>query len=142
MKSKTIKKILLYTLATCLLVVVAIGVHIYYIYKPKAPTATSRIMARIDIKQKITQDDANKITAFLAHEKGIDHALVNPETGIVIFTFFPIKTSGDQIAKDFQSNFHYDAHRIIPSDDDLKNGCPVAGATYAYKIYKFISKII
>jgi len=142
MKTKTIKKILLYTLAICLLAVVAVGVHIYYIYKPKAPTASSRIMARIDIKQKITQTDADKITAFLAHEKGIDHVLVNPESSIVIFTFFPIKTSGDQITKDFQSNFHYNAKRIIPSDDDLKNGCPVAGATYAFKIYKFISKII
>ena len=142
MKSKTIKKILLYTLAACLLLVVAIGAHIYYIYKPQAPTATSRIMARIDIKQKITPDDANKITAFLAHEKGIDHVLVNPESRIVIFTFFPINTSGDKIANDFQSNFHYDAHRIIPSDDDLQNSCPVAGANYAFKIYKFIAKII
>jgi hypothetical protein len=138
---KTIKKILLYGSATFLFLVFVLAVHIYFVYRP-APDANTRVMARIDIKQQITGDDANKISAWLYHQKGIDHVLVNPQTNIVIFTFYPVKTTGDKIAKDFKSNFSFKAERILPNEANLKNGCPVAASSYTYKFYKLITKII
>jgi len=141
MKNRAIKKILLYTFSTLLMLVLVLAVHIYMVYRPKV-TPNTRVMVRIDVKQPLTQDDANKISAFMAHEKGVDHYLVNPETRIVVFTFAPVKNTGDQIVNDFKANFNYKAERFMPSTENLKHSCPVAASSYGYKIYKLISQII
>ena len=138
---KTIKKILLYGSATFLFLVLVLAVHIYLVYRP-APDANTRVMARIDIKQQITQNDANSIAAWLYHQKGIDHVLVNPQTNIVIFTFFPVKTSGNQIVNNFKSAFSFKAERFMPTAENLKNSCPMSSSSYTYKIYKLITQII
>jgi hypothetical protein len=138
---KTIKKILLYGAATFLFLVFVLAVHIYFVYRP-APDANTRVMARIDIKQRLTQDEANKIASWMYHQKGVDHVLVNPQTNIVIFTFYPVKTSGNKIVSDFKSNFSVKAERIIANEANLKSSCPVAATSYTYKFYKLITKII
>jgi hypothetical protein len=138
--SKKIKSYL-YSLGTFLFLCVVLAVHIYVVYRP-APDATTRVMARIDIKQPINQDDVNKISVWLAHQKGVDHYLVNPQTRIVIFTFFPIKTTGDQIAGNFKASLPYKAERVMPSAENLKSSCPVAMTSFSYKVYKLISNII
>jgi hypothetical protein len=140
MKKKIIKTVL-YSLGTLMFLLLVLAVHIYYVYRPHADAYT-RIMARIDIKQPITQDDANKISAFMVHEKGIDRVLVNPQTSIVIFTFFPVKNSGNQIASDFKAHFPYKADRFMPTAENLKHSCPMAASSYTYKVYKFIANII
>ena len=139
---KNIKKILLYTFSTFLILLVVLCVHIYFAYRPKAPDNNSRVMARIDIQQNINQDEANKIEAWMYHQKGIDHVLVNPETKIVVFTFFPVKTTGNQIADNFKEAFKLKANRFIPTANDLKQSCPMAASSYTYKVYKLISQII
>lgn len=141
MKKRKIKKFLLYTFSTLLFLVLALAVHIYMVYRPKI-TQNTRVMARIDIKQPITQDDANKISAFMAHEKGVDHYLVNPQTSIVVFTFAPVTNTGNQIVNDFKTNFKYKAERFMPSAENLMHSCPVAASSFTYKIYKAISQII
>ncbi|MDB5087337.1 MAG: hypothetical protein JWR09_1331 [Mucilaginibacter sp.] len=138
---KTLKKILLYGVSTFLLLMIVLAIHIYYVYRP-APDASTKVMARIDIKQKITRNDANRITSWMSHQKGIDHVMVNPQTSIVVFTFFPVKTTGDQITRDFKANFPFKAERFIPGGKQLMNSCPVASTSYAYKAYKLILQII
>lgn len=137
-----IKKILIYSLSSFLILFVVLCVHIYYAYKPKPANKNTRVMARIDIKQPINQLEANKITTWLTHQIGIDHVLVNPQTSIVVFTFFPVKTSGNQIADNFKQVFNLKADRFIPSEKDLQQSCPMAASSYTYKIYKLISQII
>ena len=141
MKKRTIANILLYTFSTVFPLILILGIHIYMVYRPKV-TPNTRVMARIDIKQPLTKDDANKISAWLAHEKGVDHYLVNPQSRIVVFTFYPIKNSGTQILEDFKANFNYKADRFLPTAENLKHSCPVAASSYTYKIYKLISQII
>ncbi len=138
---KKIKKILLYGAATFLFLVFVLAVHIYFVYRP-APDANTRVMARIDIKQQLTPGDANNITNWLYHQKGVDHVLVNPQTNIVIFTFYPVKTSGDQIVSNFKSNFSFKAERIVANEENLKGSGTVAASSYTYKFYKLITKII
>jgi hypothetical protein len=138
---KTIKKIMLYGLATFLFLVFVLAIHIYFVYRP-APDKSTRVMARIDIKQQITRNDANSITAWLYHQKGIDHVLVNPQTNIVIFTFYPVKTTGDHVVRSFKANFNLKAERFMPSDEQLKSSCPMAPSSFTYKVYKLVAKII
>jgi len=138
---KRLKKVFLYTLGTFLFLSLVLAAHIYYAYRPKAD-ATTRVMARIDVKQQLTQQDANSITAWFYHQKGIDHVMVNPETNIVVFTFYPVKTTGYQVTKDFKNHFAYSAERFMPTAQNLKSSCPVASTSYGYKIYKIIAQII
>lgn len=142
MKKGLLKKIFITGGSIFLLLVLVLCVHIYIVTRPKAPDAHTIVMTRIDIKQAINQDDAQKITTWLYQQNGIDHVLCNPESGIVVFTFYPIKTSADAIVSQFKTNFNYSsALRYVPSADELKGGCPVASTSLSYKTYAFIKKI-
>ncbi len=140
MKKKIIKTAC-YSFGTIMFLLLVLAVHIYFVYRPSADAYT-KVMARIDIKQPITLEDANQITSFMAHEKGIDHVLVNPQTSIVIFTFFPLKNTGNAIVNDFKAHFPYKADRFLPDAESLKHSCPMAASSYTYKVYKFIANII
>lgn len=141
MKRKTIKKILLYSLSVFLFLVAVLAVHIWWVYRPKADAHT-RIMARIDINQPVSTTEAGRITAWLSQQQGVDHVLVNPQNRIVIFTFYPVKTDGNRLVQNFKTHFHMDAQRFMPTQKDLAASCPVAGSSYAYKIYKFVDHIL
>ncbi|HWY38469.1 MAG TPA: hypothetical protein VNY73_07910 [Bacteroidia bacterium] len=140
MKNKKQKKGLIWTCSVFLALLVVLAVHIYWVYRPHV-TVNTKVMARIDIKQPITSTDVGEISTWLAHENGIDHFLINRQSGIVIFTFLPIQNSGNQIVKDFKCKFAYSAERFIPSTDNLKHSCPMS-SSFGYKIYQFINKII
>ena len=141
MRKKVIKKFLIGTGSVLLLMILVLAVHIYMVTRPKAPDANTRIMARIDVRQDINQEDANKITAWLYQQKGIDHVLVNPQTDIVIFTFYPIKTNADQIVKDFNTSLPYKGQRYLPSAAEMTSGCPVASTSVTYKVYNFFKHV-
>jgi hypothetical protein len=130
MKKISWRKLLLGALSIFLFLVLVLSVHIYFVTRPKSPDEHTRIMARIDIRQDINEDDAGKITAWLYQQKGIDHVLVNPRSAIVIFTFFPVKATANQIVKDFKLNFPYKADRFVPSAADLQGGCPYSAHSY------------
>jgi hypothetical protein len=115
--------------AICAVLAVVLCVHIYMVTTPKADEHTIA-MARIDFKQDINQEDADKITAWLYQQKGVDHVFINTKTETAVFTFYPVKVSADQIAQDLRSTFHYKAERFMPSAKDLKSGCPVSSKTF------------
>ena len=127
MKKRTWRRIALGALWTFVSLVVILAVHIYIVTRPKAPDANTRIMARIDIRQDIDRQDSVRITAWMYRQKGMDHVLVNPQSDIVVFTFFPVKTSADRIVRDFKAGLPYKAERFLPSEAAMKGGCPVAG---------------
>lgn len=141
MKKGKLKKILLVSSGTLVLLTAIVMLHIYLVMRPKAPDAHTRIMARIDIKEHINKEDANKITAWLYGHKGIDHVLCNPSSGIAVFTFAPLQTDANKIISDFKTSFPYHASRYMPSEEDMAQGCPVMGASTAYKLYKFMEHI-
>lgn len=131
-----------YTFSALSLLILILCIHIYFVTKPKAPDANTRIMARIDIKQDISKTDADHITAWMYRQNGIDHVLCNPESDILVFTYSPLKTNADKILAGFRTDFHLPAYRIVPDAADMKNGCPVASGSISYKAYSLIKKII
>jgi len=142
MNKKTFKKVAVVTLSTMLLLGAVLVTHIYLVTRPKAPDAHTIAMARIDLKQAISQQEADQITAWLYSQQGIDHVLCNPQSAIVVFTFYPIKASGNDIVNNFRSNFNFkNAIRYMPTEDELKSGCPVAATSVTYKVYNYISHI-
>ena len=142
MKKMSLKKFLIYTFSIFSLLVIVLTVHIYMVYRPKAPGEYTRILARIDIKQQITLEDSTNITTWLYQQKAVDHVLVNPHTSLVVFTFFPIRSGANDIVKHFNTKFHFKAERFMPTAENLKGSCPVASSSFTYKVYKLITKII
>ena len=125
MNKKTWKRIVLGILSVAGLLMIVLGIHIYVVTRPRPVDAHTRAMARIDIRQAITQADADRIAAWLYQQKGVDHVLVNPQTEIAVFTFFPIQTTANRIVSDFKAHLPYHkAERFIPREKALKSGCP------------------
>jgi len=138
MKIKKSKKLFNTIMMVFGFLTIILAIHIYWVTRPKAPDPHTIVMARIDIKNSLNQDDANKIKAWLYQQKGVDHVLVNPKTRIVIFTFYPAKTSGNQIVHNFQASFNYDAKRYEPTKEELANSCPALPPSVTEKISAFI----
>jgi hypothetical protein len=141
MKGKTFTRILKWSggIFACLVLVLAI--HIYWVTRPKAPTAHTRIMARIDIKKDISADEADKITGWMYQQPGVDHVLVNPESDIVVFTFFPVKTTANTVVDNFKNTFHYPADRFMPSKEEMAAGCPAMAKSASDKFFGMVKSI-
>ncbi len=140
MKKNTAKRALLWTVSTVLFLTLVLCVHIYIVTRPKVDAQTIA-MARIDFKEDIKQADADKITAWLYQQKGIDHVLCNEKTNIAVFSFYPAKANADNIVTNLKSNFNYNANRFIPTKEQMASGCPVASTSVTYKVYTFLSNI-
>jgi len=138
MKNDKSKKIFKRIMTVFGILTVVLAIHIYWVTRPKAPDAHTIVMARIDIKNPLNQDDADKIKKWLYQQKGVDHVVVNPKTQIAIFTFYPAKASGDQIVQTFQTSFNYDAKRYVPTKEEMANGCPALPPGVTQKISAFI----
>ena len=123
--NKTIKRILIGAGGLFLLLVAVLAVHIYIVTRPQRITPNLREMARIDIHQPMTKEDAQRITAWLYQKNGVDRVLVNAATRKVIFTYFPYRTSAQQIVRDFKASFPYNADQILPTREQMGKSCPV-----------------
>jgi len=141
MKMIVLKKTLIGVASVFTLLVLLLIAHIYIVTRPKVPDANTRIMARIDIDQPISQAEANNITSWLYQQKGIDHVLCNPVNHNIVFTFFPVKTTANLVVQDFKSNYNIMAHRHEPSKLELSTSCPVVSTSQGYKVYSFLKKI-
>jgi hypothetical protein len=142
MKKRRWKKIALGSLAVFIGLVVILAVHIYWVTRPHIDL-TTRIMARIDLHQPISQKDVDKITVWLYRQKGVDHVLVNPGSQIALFTFAPVKNDGNRIVQDFRTSTPYNrAVRYLPVVDADAGGCPVASTSFTYKIYAFMKRVL
>lgn len=141
MQLKLIKKILARTGIVLFVLFLALAIHIFLVIRPKADAHT-RIMARIDVNQPVLQDDVNKITTWLYHQKGVDHVMVNPGTGIVVFTFSPLRANANDISIRFKSELGFRrSERYLPTEKELKGGCPVAATSISYKLYDYFKNI-
>ncbi len=138
MKNEKGKKLFKRIMTVFGILTLVLAVHIYWVTRPKAPDPHTIVMARIDIKNSLNQDDANKIKTWLYQQKGVDHVVVNPKTQIAIFTFYPAKASGDEIVNKFQTSFNYDAKRYVPTKEEIANGCPALPPGVTQKISAFI----
>ena len=141
MQKRTWKRIALAVLGVFVLGVVVLAIHIYVVTRPRVD-ADTRVMVRIDLRQDIGQADADRITAWLYQQRGVDHVLVNPQSDIAIFTFAPVVNDANRIVGDFRAQTSYkQARRYMPTEKEMQGGCPVAATSVAYKVSRFIQKL-
>jgi len=141
MQKRTWRRTVMAVLCIAGLFVIILAIHIYIVTRPALIDANTRAMARIDIRQPITQVDADKIATWLYQQKGVDHVLVNPQSNIAVFTFFPVRTTANEVVGNFKAHMPYKAERFVPSPEALKSGCPVASSSTTYKVYNWLKHI-
>ncbi len=135
MKKISLKKIAYITAGITLTLTLVLVVHIYLVTRPDHKKEQQRVMARIDFKQDIAPDDAKKITTWLYMQKGVDHVLCNDATNIAVFTFSPEVNNANNIISSLISSTSYKAERYMPSQEDMRSGCPVVVGSVTDKIY-------
>ncbi len=141
MKKITTKKILATSAVITALLFVVLAIHLYLVTRPKPLDPNSVAMARVDIKQDLTPEQADKISSWVTEQNGVDHVLLNRSTKILVFTFFPAKNTADAIIKNTIDQFGIKAKRFMPSEAEMKGGCPVATNSLTYKAASFIKHI-
>lgn len=142
MRRKKIKKIIIISLSSLVFLFIVLCAHIYIMMKPRPADNKTIAMARIDFRQNINQADANKISAWLYSQQGVQHVLCNQKTRIAVFSFYPAKINATTLAKNLSSSLHYNAVRYMPSQKDMAKSCPVIGSSFFYKIYTAINNTL
>lgn len=118
-----------------------LAIHIWWVTRPRVD-ANTRVMARIDIHQPIEQADANTITTWLYAQKGVDRVMCNPSTSIAVFTYAPITADANIIASKFARELPYHkASRFVPTEEQMKSGCPVSPQSFTYRAYTYLKQL-
>lgn len=138
MKTTSVKRILIGCTALFVLLSMVLVVHIYMVTRPKVADEHTKAMARIDIKNKITAEEAEAMASWLNKQKGIDHVLCNAAGQLVVFTYFPTKTNANQLTDEFKTQFRLNAVRYQPTEEELLRGCPISNKTTnkLYQLFK------
>jgi hypothetical protein len=137
---KTVKTVMLTTSSILGLLLIVLVVHIYMVTKPKVDSNT-RVLARVDFKQDINEQDADVIYGWLTQQKGIDRVMCNTASNNVVFSYAPALANGNDIANNLSSDLHYKAERYMPDATDMQKGCPVSQTSASYRVYTFIKNI-
>jgi hypothetical protein len=125
-----------------LLCVMALAIHIYVVTRPSRADGHSRGMARIDLHQRIDRGDADRIVSWLSRQRGVDHVLVNPGSGIAVFTYSPGLADPGSIVRGFRDSLSYSrAARYMPTAAELKRGCPMTATPVTNGIYQLIKRL-
>jgi len=142
MKKKLVKRIAIGTGSLLGLLLVVLCVHIYIVTRPRPVDPRAIVMARIDMHQDIGQQDADRITRWLDTQPGVSHTLVNPQTEIVVFTFFPARASANEIVKNFKADLHYEnAVRFMPTAAQLSGGCPAGYGRASHSLLSMVTHL-
>ena len=141
-RKKFNKRALIIAGATFSVLLLVLVVHLSIVLRPKPLDPNILALARIDIKQPITDEDGTKISTWLYQQKGVNHVLCNPGSRNVVFTYYPVKVNANEIAGNFTAQLPYKAERFMPSAEQLKGGCPaVSHNSLTYKVVHLFNRI-
>ena len=117
------KKIALWSTGIIGGLVILLAVHIWWVMRPHVDSKT-RVMARIDLHQRIGQPDVERIRDWLYKQRGVQYVLVNPASSIAVFSFAPLQNDGNRIVREFKTQLGYNgAERHAPPAAGA-GGCP------------------
>jgi hypothetical protein len=131
-----LKKILIGTGITLVVLIVTLIVHIYLVTRPD-PNQPMMALARIDFEQDISPEDAKLIQSWLVKQEGVGNALCNPETEIAVFSFDNNSVKADAIIASFFAATDFKGARYLPNPENLANGCPIKPDSFWYKVMSY-----
>ncbi|HVZ57986.1 MAG TPA: hypothetical protein VG870_15100 [Chitinophagaceae bacterium] len=140
MQKKKMIRLVRWTAGVSGLLVAALALHVYWVTRPGKPDAHTLAMARFDLPSRAPLDSA-EVMGWFSRQPGLTHALVNPRTHIAVFTYYPVRVSADSVLAHFNQAYGVRASRVVPGEEDLLSGCPVAGTSRTYRVVQSIRRL-
>lgn len=144
MKKKLLLRITLGALATVLLLFVALVAHIYMV-TPKTTKNDNRQrqLSRIDFKQDINAEEAEKIRAFVSTMNGVEGTHFNVENDVLVYTYAAGTQNSTDVFNAIVKMGNYNAERYVVSQEQSKNGCPVSTdkESFSYRITAIVTNL-
>jgi len=126
MKKRKVTKIAIWTVSVFLVLTGILFVHIYLVTRNKDFGSNKNIqMSRIDFKQSVSTEEANKIQAFVKNMPGITGTLFNTDNGVLIYTYKNDQQNSLDVYTKLMKHGHYKAERFVVPASEASNGCPV-----------------
>lgn len=120
---KKLKKILIVTGATALVLVVALAVHLAMVIKP-LPNSSLQL-SRIDFEQPLNSEQAHEVVAEIKQIDGVKFTHVNEKDGILVFSHDLNVANGAEIYAQFAAVCALPSQRFVTTAQNSMEGCPI-----------------
>lgn len=128
---------------TIILVLSAVLViHIYLVTRiNKNQDERVRQLSRIDFKQNIEAEEANKIRAFVNGLDGVENSYFNLDNDVLVYSYLVGKQNSFNVYNKLIAFGNYKANRYVVSETTAKSGCPIGTdkTSISYKLSAYIS---
>lgn len=143
MNSKILLKLGIGILSITVVLSLVLVTHIYIVtHKPKS-NYQARQISRIDFKQKLSSDEATNIRNNVASMQGVENAILNTESGMLIFSYNSNIIKVNMVSEKIAQLGSYKMEKYMPNSEELSMSCPAIGNknTFRYKLSNFIAQL-
>ena len=138
-----IKKILIGTLATLVLLVGTLVVHIAMVTKKPVYDNAFIQMSRIDLEAPI---DSNNRAIFANNAKqieAINRYVVNEKNNNILITYDVREIKAQDLHQKISNGMTIESNLYVPSAESLENSCPILDKeSFSYKLGSWIEKML
>ena len=140
---KKIFKILVWSLATVVLLSVTLVIHIYIVTRPDTNKQSPLQLSRIDFKQKIDSVESMKIKTFVCGLEGVKGSYFNLKDGILVYSYSLDKQTSVNVFNKLIEHGHYQAERFVVNASTTQNACPMISdkKTFMSSVSTYISAL-
>src|SRR4051812_34553632 len=111
MKKQKFLKIALWTTSIVATLTAVLIIHIYLVTRTADYPNKTLQLSRIDFKQPVSGAEVQKIQAFVQRLPGVNNAMFNSDTGILIYTYANDQQTSLNVYNQLISAGHYKAER-------------------------------
>ncbi|MBL7999462.1 MAG: hypothetical protein JNL32_12600 [Candidatus Kapabacteria bacterium] len=144
-RTRSLRRILMLSSLACVVFCGIALVHIYMVVPADDGYVNSDIqLARIDFKQPLETEEFDRIEGFVRSQHGVTQTYFNKNDRILVYAFHNSQQNSADVFRALSQNTPFKAERFIPSQESMKNGCPVGGersASLFRRTGKFLHKI-
>jgi hypothetical protein len=143
MKKRRLLKIVIWTTSILAIFIAVLVIHIYLAtQKTDYPNKTLQL-SRIDFKQPLNAAESAKIQAFVQQQPGVNHTMLNTDTGILIYTYANDQQTSLNVYNKLMGSGDYKAERFIARASDAASGCPIMTDKNSFngKLVSYVSRL-
>lgn len=144
MKKGKFLKLFIWSGSSLLVLSAILVIHIYLVTRVgKNQDERVRQLSRIDFKQNIDAQEANKIRSFVNGLSGVENSYFNLDNDILVYSYLVGKQNSFNVYNKLVAFGNYKAVRYVVNETNAKSGCPIGTdkTSISYKLSAYISKL-
>jgi len=142
MKKGKFLKIFIWTGSSFLVLSAILVFHVYMVtHINKNQDERIRQLSRIDFKQNIEAEEANKIRVFVNGLPGVENSYFNLDNDVLVYSYLVGKQNSFNVYNKLVAFGNYKAIRYVVNETNAKTGCPIGTdkTSMSYKLSAYIS---